>query len=357
MKESLWPPKFACRPSRPGGALPRLSTPIAFWRSQAAMFRTIAVTTDFSETSRQAFGPAAVLAKKLEMPVCVLYFDSGPEIHTPWQCASGAPGGSEERETEIRGRLEHLIEDEPAFRDLGASVRIIRGQPADVLACLHEVERIDLLVLSSHAHDDVKHFVPGSFAARALHLARGPVLILRSGPVRERPFEIRRLLVPVDFSDSSLEALELASRLAHAFLADLEILSIIEAAPTAEPKRDAAGADTADDPAGRTLRLEEIAARIRGSRPPRVTVRSGSPAEEILAEAVRSEADLIVMGSRGLSPVEQITLGSVAERAIQNAICPVLVVKAVRVRRQDGSPEETGDEERAGSGCCSSPAA
>lgn len=325
------------------------------------MLCNIGVTTDFSETSRQAFGPAAVLARKLGMALRLVHVDSGPEIHTPWQCPSGTPGASEEREAEIRDRLEQLIEAEPAFQGLGASPRIIRGQPADVLASLHEGERIDLLVLSSRAHEDVKHFVPGSFAARALHLARCPVLILRPAPIRKRPLEIKRLLVPIDFSESSLEALELASRLACAFQARLKLLSVVEmdrGGPAAgAPERDDADGSPADDPMERTRGLEELAARIRSNPPASVTVRSGCPEEEILAEAALSESDLIVMGSRGLSPVEQITLGSVAEHAIQNASCPVLVVKADRVRGPEGWQGGSGEEERAGKGCRSPSAA
>ena len=314
------------------------------------MFQSIGVTTDFSDTSRQAFKPAAVLARKLGMRLRVIHVDPGPEIHTTWQCPPGSETISDRREVEIRNRLERLIEDEPAFWGLEAAPRLIRGQPDDVLAALHENEPIDLLVVSSHAHDDVKHFVPGSFAARALHLARCPVLVLRSTPFEGAPLEIRRLLVPVDFSASSLEALDLASGLAGAFQASLELLSVIEThvdAPGSEaPEEDRAASGPSEDAVEKTRRLEELAAKFRSSRSAHVAVRSGFPAQEILAEAAASKADLIVMGSRGLSPVEQVTLGSVAECIIQKARCPVLVVKTESVRdRHPGKPRR---EERAG---------
>ena len=304
------------------------------------MFLTIAVTTDFSETSRQAFRPAAILARKLGMRLTVLHIDPGPQIHTTWQCPSGSTRARDQRESEMRARLELLVEDEPAFRGLGASPRVILGQPEDVLPALHADERIDLLVLSSRAHDDVKHFVPGSFAARALHLARCPVLILRSTPQVDRPFEIKRLLVPIDFSASSLAALALASSLAAAFQASLELLSVMEASPRgpgAEVPGNTDDGGLLEDPSERARRLEELSGRIGGGRTPRVVVRSGCPAEELLEEAAASKTDLIVMGSRGLSPIEQITLGSVAESAIQKANCPVLVVKEDGVPRSDGS--------------------
>jgi nucleotide-binding universal stress UspA family protein len=53
----------------------------------------------------------------------------------------------------------------------------------------------------------------------------------------------------------------------------------------------------------------------------------GSPEAEILNEARGFHADLIVMGNRGLSLIERLSLGSVAERTVQGASCPVLVAK------------------------------
>jgi nucleotide-binding universal stress UspA family protein len=112
-----------------------------------------------------------------------------------------------------------------------------------------------------------------------------------------------------------MAALEAASSLARAFRASLEILSVIE------------GGEAEDDGTERTERIRAASADLACGESPRIVVRSGKPSEEILAEAAARDIDLIVMGSRGLSPVEQITLGSIAESAIQNANCPVLVVK------------------------------
>jgi nucleotide-binding universal stress UspA family protein len=303
-----------------------MRTPLALRWLEGAMFRSIAVTTDFSETSRQAFGPAAELARKLGARIRVIHLDAGPEIHMPWECVESSRKAREERAAEIEEKLEQLVTDEPAFDGLRVEPRLIQGEPADALPALHERERVDLLVLSSRAHEDVKHFVPGSFAARALHLARCPVLVLRSLPARKESLQFRRLLVPVDFSAPSLAAFEVASKLARTLGADLELLSVLEAPPgcgAAAP----GGSGPPEGEADRRIRLEALIARTAGRAGARVVVRSGCAATELLAEAALVEADLIVMGSRGLSPVEQITLGSVAESAIQNAGCPVLVVK------------------------------
>ena len=56
-------------------------------------------------------------------------------------------------------------------------------------------------------------------------------------------------------------------------------------------------------------------------------VRSGDPAKEIVDLAVMTEADLIIIGSRGLSGIKKWVLGSVSEKVAQQSPCPVLIVK------------------------------
>ena len=56
-------------------------------------------------------------------------------------------------------------------------------------------------------------------------------------------------------------------------------------------------------------------------------VREGYPASVIEEEACRQKADLIVIGCRGLSGLKHLLLGSIAERVVQRAPCPVLTVK------------------------------
>jgi len=60
---------------------------------------------------------------------------------------------------------------------------------------------------------------------------------------------------------------------------------------------------------------------------PRVIVREGYPATVIEEEAIDQRADLIVIGTRGLSGLKHLLLGSIAERVVQKARCPVLTVK------------------------------
>jgi len=58
-----------------------------------------------------------------------------------------------------------------------------------------------------------------------------------------------------------------------------------------------------------------------------VIVREGYPATVIEEEAVERQADLVVIGTRGLSGLKHLLLGSIAERVVQKSPCPVLTVK------------------------------
>ena len=93
-------------------------------------------------------------------------------------------------------------------------------------------------------------------------------------------------------------------------------------------------------------RLLEVGDRLRAEeRTIEVRVLDGRPATKIVAEAARFEADLIVMGARGLSAVRRLLLGSVSSEVVDHAPCPVLVARHAKVDRvllaTDGSPSAT----------------
>lgn len=142
--------------------------------------------------------------------------------------------------------------------------------------------------------------------------------------------EFDRILVPTDFSEHSQQALDTAIGLARAYDAELHLLhcySIHSAAyslygvampPSFEQEfRDAAAkklAEWAEKARAADCRVSEhLSARYA--------------AEEIPAVAGDLGADLIVMGTRGLGGIKHVLLGSVAERTIRAAPCPVLTVK------------------------------
>ena len=137
---------------------------------------------------------------------------------------------------------------------------------------------------------------------------------------------LTRILLPTDFSDTAQHALDYARELAGRFGASVHLLHVVpdpmqngatEAMPVVSDLAERWKADA-------ERRLEEI--RLDGPQTVRA-VRIGHAFVEILQYAADNAIDMIVMGTHGRGPVEHLLLGSVAEKVVRKASCPVLTVK------------------------------
>ncbi len=143
---------------------------------------------------------------------------------------------------------------------------------------------------------------------------------------------LTRILVPVDFSEPSLNALAYACGLAKRFGATLTVLHVVEPVYVAEPYMGVA------PEVGRFLDEEirnakTILTRIEADRRKqglrvRSLVVAGPPALLIVDTARDTGADLIVMGTHGRTGLAHAFIGSVAEKVVRTARCPVLTVRA-----------------------------
>jgi nucleotide-binding universal stress UspA family protein len=150
--------------------------------------------------------------------------------------------------------------------------------------------------------------------------------------VGDAVIEIRRILCPFDFSACAVRALRQAVRLGERYDATVVALHVI---PTSLPAPGRLGALT--NPAlldphlhERTLAdLRRFVAHAAGpKRAVEVEVRDGAPARLILQRAAELPADLLVLGSHGRGGFGKWVLGSVAQRVLRKARCPVLTVPA-----------------------------
>ncbi len=138
---------------------------------------------------------------------------------------------------------------------------------------------------------------------------------------------LQHILVPVDFSKSSLHALDYAIALSKPFGARLTLLTVVE------PLYYSAGFDLSLAEQEREARdgLAKLERRLqhRGLNV-RTRVRVGKPYQVIAHEARGRKADVIVMGTHGHTGVARMLIGSVAERVVRIATCPVLTVRDQR---------------------------
>ncbi|WP_165233428.1 universal stress protein [Aquisphaera insulae] len=144
--------------------------------------------------------------------------------------------------------------------------------------------------------------------------------------------EIQRILAPTDFSEHSQHALEYACSMAEKFGAELHLLHVLtEIVP--------AGPDPLLMPVMPPSFYEESEARAKESlgsllRPEwgkpaafRAAVSWGSPVESIVEYAAEHEIRLVVIATHGRTGLSHVLLGSVAERIVREAPCPVLTIR------------------------------
>jgi nucleotide-binding universal stress UspA family protein len=138
----------------------------------------------------------------------------------------------------------------------------------------------------------------------------------------------QKILVPMDFSDESKKALHYAASFARLFGSTLHLLHVVEPIPyltgmEALPFRTPGEVELASN--GQLAAL----ARLEGGEeiPIEREIRHGVPYEEIVAAATACAADLVVIATHGRTGWEHAMLGSTAEKVVQHASCPVLVVR------------------------------
>lgn len=221
-------------------------------------------------------------------------------------------------ETVLRERLRSAdVEGDIAVKFGEAFVEIIR---------FSREHGSDIVVLGAHGARYIKDLLLGTTAERVVRKGRRPVLVVKQAP--QGPY--RRVLAPVDFSDASRQSLVFARTIAPD--ADLRVLHAFE---LRHEYRLLDGGMTRDQ----LLTYErESAIRLRkrlkafvgdsGIDPGQVklSVRTGYPATVITGVARRSRADLVAIGTHGMSGLRYLLLGSVAEHALREAPCDVLAV-------------------------------
>ena len=286
----------------------------------------ILVATDFSTTAESAERLALKMARSLGADLHLLHV----------RVILEDPLMAEEKHLQIE-RLMSSVDDatREAFDrdhldrpDVSVHTHLVRSTSAAEAITETAAELgCDLIVMGTHGRRGIKHLLLGSVAENVVRCVGVPVLTVRP-MIDVSDFGPNHILVTHDFSDRSTEAVRIAGAWADALGAELTLLHVVE--PVVYPDYYAinmASSDTMTRLRDRAVvALDRAADEILGARPVNTTVLIGRAAETIIVEAEASEIDLVVMGTRGLSGLEQLVLGSVAEAVLRRCPVPLLTV-------------------------------
>jgi nucleotide-binding universal stress UspA family protein len=207
-------------------------------------------------------------------------------------------------------------------------VEVVDGDPREQILRAAETWKPDLAVLGRRGLGGFERLLLGSVSlAAARHL--GCAVLVPHGS----PRAIQRIAVGVDGSEPARRALEFVAALDLGLDVEVEIIAVAESVFVASSlslaARDAMRSLAAEVEAQQHARLREVLARATRALAGRARVSThtpvGDPARHLLERA--AAADLLVVGSRGLGAVRRLLLGTVSEKVLQHAACPVLIVK------------------------------
>jgi nucleotide-binding universal stress UspA family protein len=236
---------------------------------------------------------------------------------------------------------EQVIEEVRRALDLpatapGAVVVAASGDPSTAIIDQAFATRADLIVIGTHGRRGFKRLLLGSVTETILREAPCPVLTepATAETMPLEPVTLKRILCPIDFSPSALQALGFALDLARQADGRVTLMHVIEWLAEDDPKALAhfnvpeyqrhLVADAADRL--RLLVAEESRTWVEIDN----VIVLGRSHREILQAAETIPADLIVMGAQGRGGVARALFGSTTQQVVRSAACPVLTVRGSR---------------------------
>ena len=290
--------------------------------------------TDFSPCAGQALRHALYLAGKYQAELHMLYAIvlHSEDPHDPSHHFQDIDKIFAKLKEKAR---EQMVSTLSAFDDREIRVRQLqlRGiSPAPVILDYAQGEDMDLIVMGTHGRRGLGHLFLGSVAEKVVRHAPCPVLTIR-GVEGPKPVEnIERILVPMDFSEHSKKALRYAVNIAKSYEARLQLLHVVEenmnpfiylsgTVPLIEVRPDI------KEKSREALQkyLKEI---DEPEVPADIHVTMGHAASDVVSFAEKKASDLIVISTHGLTGIDHLLMGSVTEKVVRMAPCPVFTVKS-----------------------------
>jgi len=293
------------------------------------MFKNILVPLDGSRLSEASLDSAAVLAKQLKSPVMLLHVieqDAPTEVHKEHHLTT-----PDEAEAYLKG---------VAARAFPPGVKVethVHSAPVSAVTSSiveHAATEFkpDLIVTCTHGSSGVRDALFGSIAQQIVTQGGIPLLLIRPG---SPPFQLSKILVPLDPDSKHDDAFPLAESLADSFHAEMHLLSVVptfstlvgEQAATSSlmPATTQAMLDLREENARNHLQEHVKALNAKGIRAIAEVAR-GDPAAAIMKTAKASHDDLIILSTHRKSGIDAFWARSVAPKVAQRTKTPLLLI-------------------------------
>jgi nucleotide-binding universal stress UspA family protein len=291
-------------------------------------FRTILVALDFSEHAGAAVDRAIALAREAKATVHLLHAYEVPysampiyDVQVPQVMLDSVRDASARRIEKVRAQV--------AAAGLECETHLVASPPTSGIIDTARSVNADLIVMGTRGNSGFQHALLGSVAERTIRLAPCPVLTVKSDATPAAKFA--RVLAPVDFSKQGEAALALAVEIAREHHGTLHLLHAYDLPAGVAMGWGGTIPQSVWDGmhAGAQSNLEKAAEPVkRAGVPFELHLAMSPPTDAILETAKSIEADVIVMGTHGRRGFQHLLLGSVAERTLRLASCPVLTIRS-----------------------------
>lgn len=299
-------------------------------------FRKILTPVYFDETSPAALQYARYFAQQANGTVSLLHVVPTDEfrlLRGVYRPEKGGGADAQWAEKVAREKLQEL-----AQQHLGGVLSEVltrfSGDPATGILAAEKEIGADLVVMATRGRTGIAHLILGSVAEKVVRESRCPVFTTHRGDALPQGETLQKILVPVDIAERSATAWMYARRIAAYSKGTVYPLHIVPTEDSDLLLRDVYQAReegqrvshvTAEKVAKQ--KLEELAQQhLSGIHYETVLHVSGDPARTILEVEKDLGADLLIMATHGFTGLFHLLLGSLTERMVREANCPVLSI-------------------------------
>jgi len=301
------------------------------------MFERILVPLDGSPTAEMILPQIARILRREDSELLLLRIVDLPD----------APGmvtddGIRHAEREAATKYVHDLALRLGKKASKVHARIAEGNPAEVILETAKTEGATLIAMTTHGRTGLERWAMGSVAEKVARASDVPLLLVRSfqrkrggglEPAVPEALPFRRILVPVDGSDTSMSVIGAAEKFGQLCGSDVLLLHVLP--PYMPPGVILPGMEAAipvTRPEPLRSAQDDVTKRAAerfghaGLKTTRLSV-EGEPASEILDLSRNRDMDLIALATHGRTGFSRWALGSVAERVLRSSEVPMLLVR------------------------------